>query len=77
MSKAAEYFEEMVECNQLDYQDEKPKCDLIFSELKKAERFEKLLLKWYELLSMDGANTKAMVRNDIQHELRELHKEIN
>ena len=76
MSKALEYFEEMKECNQLDYQDEKPKCDLIESELKKAERFEKLLLKWYDLLSMDGTNTKAMVRNDIQHELRELHKEL-
>ena len=40
MSKALEYFEKMVECNQLDYQDEKPKCDLIESELKKAELFD-------------------------------------
>lgn len=29
MSKALQYFEVMVFCNQLDYQDEKPKCDLI------------------------------------------------
>ena len=34
MSKALEYFEDMVECNQLDYGDEKPKCDLIKNQLK-------------------------------------------
>ena len=34
MSKALEYFEDMVSCNQLDYNDEKPKCDLIRSQLR-------------------------------------------
>ena len=29
MSKALEYFEDMVKSNQLDYNDEKVKCDLI------------------------------------------------
>ena len=29
MSKALEYFEDMVESNQLNYNDEKVKCDLI------------------------------------------------
>lgn len=30
-----------------------------------------LLNKWDQWLGMDGANTKSMVRNDIQHILRE------
>lgn len=34
MNKALEYFNEMVSSNQLDYQDEKPKCDLITNQLR-------------------------------------------
>jgi hypothetical protein len=34
MSKALEYFEDMVFCNQLDYNDEKSKCDLIRNQLR-------------------------------------------
>ena len=34
MNKALEYFEDMVSCNQLDYNDEKPKCELIRNQLR-------------------------------------------
>lgn len=34
MNKALEYFDDMVESNQLDYGDEKPKCDLIRKQLR-------------------------------------------
>lgn len=34
MNKALEYFEDMVFANQLDYNDEKPKCNLIRKQLR-------------------------------------------
>jgi len=37
-------------------------------ELQKARRYH---IKWYEQLSIDGCNSKQMVRNDIQFLLKE------
>lgn len=42
MNKALEYFDDMVESNQLDYGDEKPKCDLIRKQLLDIKRFKKI-----------------------------------
>ena len=74
MSKAIEYFEEMVECNQLDFGDEKPKCDLIINDLEFANTMKHKLKRWLELLKTDGCNSKLMVANDIQALLEEIEK---
>lgn len=44
---------------------EKPQAEIL-------EKIKRKLRKWETLLSIDGANTKGMVRNDIQHLLKEL-----
>ena len=71
-SKALQYFKEMVVCSQLDYYDEKPKCDLIFKELEFTERMKHKLERWLDLLQTDGCNSKSIVMNDIQYLLKEL-----
>ncbi len=43
----------------------------IKADLKRLKQLDKYLVKWKELLSHDGLNTKTMVRNDIQYLLKE------
>ena len=43
----------------------------IKADLKRLDKLDKYLVKWQELLSHDGLNTKTMVRNDIQFLLKE------
>lgn len=40
------------------------------ADLKRLKQLDNYLVKWQELLSHDGLNTKTMVRNDIQFLLK-------
>lgn len=74
MCKALEYFEEMKECNQLDYGEEEIKCKAIENELIFADFMKRNLQRWLELLETDGIDSKNMVATDIQYLLKEIEK---
>lgn len=45
----------------------------VFSLLNQTEMIKRYLNKWQEQLGFDGCNSKGMVRNDIQHLLKQLN----
>ena len=44
--------------------------ELIEQDLTELEILKSYLPKWYEQLTIDGVNSKSMIRNDIQHLLQ-------
>ena len=45
----------------------------VFGLLNQTEMIKRYLNKWQEQLGFDGCNSKGMVRNDIQHLLKQLN----
>lgn len=45
----------------------------VFELLNQTEMIKRYLTKWQEQLGFDGCNSKGMVRNDIQHLLKQLN----
>lgn len=65
MNKALEYFEDMVSSNQLDYNDEEIKCDLIRNQLRAISCIENRALFDIEQEQVVFVNKLIYIDNDL------------